>query len=191
MTDLNVPLSRPGTEPGVHRIEFARDTLHGIQQLIALMDQRSYLVLVITGVTSAAFFSIVGAFLGKLEQLLSLALIVPATAAWFLVEAGLVLWFSMRSIQGVAASPIAMEAPSMVFPMALLQRYEGDAQRYFDRLRTLSEDDVLRDYTAEIIKTSNVYVEKFHQVDEAARALYRSMIPWMIGILATIVLRVM
>ena len=75
----------------MQRIEFARENLRGIQQLIALMDQKSYLVLVITGVTSAAFFSIVGGYLGKLAQLLSPALIVPLTAAWFLVEAGLVL----------------------------------------------------------------------------------------------------
>ena len=189
MSDLKIATAGP--DSAKNRIEFARDTLHGVQQLIALMDQKSYLVLVITGVTSAAFFSIVGSFLSKIENLLSPVLIVPAMAAWFLVEASLILWFAMRSIQGVAASPITMDAPSMVFPMSLLKRYEGNAQQYFDRLRTLTDDDILRDYTAEIIKTSNVYVEKFHQVDEAARALYRSMVPWMIGILATIALRVM
>jgi hypothetical protein len=39
-----------------HRIEFARETLRGNQQLIQLLDQKSYWVLVIIGVTSAAFF---------------------------------------------------------------------------------------------------------------------------------------
>jgi len=42
------------------RIAFAGDTLRSIQQLIQLLDQKSYLILVITGVTSTAFFSIVG-----------------------------------------------------------------------------------------------------------------------------------
>ncbi len=173
------------------RIEFARENLRGIQLLIALMDQKSYLVLVITGVTSAAFFSIVGGYLGKIAQLLSPALIVPLTATWFLVEAGLVLWFALRSIQGVAARPVIMDAPCMVFPLALLKRYDGSAERYFERLRSLDVDDVLRDYAAEVIKTSTIYEEKSIQVNDAVRALYRSMIPWLIGILATIVLRVL
>lgn len=186
--DSHVPAAVDGT---VQRIEFARENLRSIQQLIALMDQKSYLVLVITGVTSAAFFSIVGGYLGKLAQLLSPALIVPLTAAWFLVEAGLVLWFSLRSIQGVAALPVTMDAPCMVFPLALLKRYDGNAERYFERLRSLDLDDVLRDLAVEIIKTSTVYQEKFTQVDDAVRALYRSMIPWLIGIFSIIVLRVL
>ncbi len=172
------------------RIDFARNTLGSVQQLIALMDQKSYLVLVITGVTSAGFFSIVGGYLGKLQVLLSPSLIVPVMSAWFLCEAGLVLWYAVKSIQGVVAKPNAIEVPNMVFPNSLLRRYEGDAQRYFDQLRVLTVDDILKDYSAEIVKTSHIYVEKFEQVDTAIKALYRSMIPWLIGILSTIIFRV-
>jgi hypothetical protein len=179
------------TDVAQHRIEFARDTLRGNQQLIQLLDQKSYLVLVIIGVTSAAFFSIVGGFLGKLEVLWSPHLLVPLMAAWFLSEAGLVLWYSLRSIQGVIAKKIDLDAPNMVFPHSLLRHHEGSGQRYFERLRDLEVDDILRDYTAEIIKTSNIFVEKSHQVNDAIKALYRSMVPWMIGILATIILRAM
>ena len=187
MNDLITPA--PGAEGIRHRIEFARDNLHGIQQLILAMDQKSYLVLVIMGVTSAAFFSFAGGVLGKVTHGLGPGLIVPASAAWFLIEAALVLWFALRSIQGVVAAPATIDAPALVFPVALMKRYDGDAQRYFDRLHTLDSDDILRDYAAEIIKTSSVYVEKFHQVEEAVHALYRSLVPWLIGILATIVIR--
>ena len=173
------------------RIEFAQETLRGIQLLIQLLDQKSYLVLVIMGVTSAAFFSIVGAYLGKIERLLSPQSMVPLLAAWFLVEAGLVLWYCLKSIQGVVAKPVAMDAPNLVFPHSLLRHYEGDPQRYFDRLRNLAADDMLRDYAAEIIKTSTIFVEKSDQVNDAVRALYRSMLPWMVGILVTIALRVL
>ncbi|MBI2799862.1 MAG: hypothetical protein HYX63_06170 [Gammaproteobacteria bacterium] len=173
------------------RIEFARETLRGIQLLIQLLDQKSYLVLVIMGVTSAAFFSIVGAYLGKIERLLSPQSMVPLLAAWFLVEAGLVLWYCLKSIQGVVAKPVTMDAPNMVFPHSLLRHYDSNPLRYFDRLCSLEADDILRDYAAEIIKTSTIFVEKSHQVNDAVRALYRSMLPWMAGILATIALRVM
>lgn len=84
-----------------------------------------------------------------------------------------------------------MDAPCMVFPLALLKRYDSNAERYFERLRSLELDDVLRDYAVEIIKTSTIYQEKFTQVDDAVRALYRSMIPWLVGIFSTIVLRVL
>jgi len=112
-------------------------------------------------------------------------------AAWFLFEAALVLWYSLRSIQGVIAQKIDLDAPNMVFPHSLLHHHEGSGQRYFERLCALEVDDILCDYTAEIIKTSNIFVEKAQQVNDAIKALYRSMVPWMIGILATIVLRAM
>lgn len=179
------------TDMALHRIEFARDTLRSTQQLIALLDQKSYLVLVITGVTSAAFFSVVGGFLGRLEVLLSPGLVVPLMAAWFLIEAGLVLWFSLKSIQAVVAAAVTIEAPDMVFPHALLRRYGNSAERYYEQLRSLDVDHLLRDYAAEIVKTASIYVEKSREVHDAVKALYRSMIPWLIGILATIVLRVL
>ena len=190
MTGVDEQTPAPAIDIAQHRIEFARDTLRSTQQLIALLDQKSYLVLVITGVTSAAFFSVVGGFLGRLENLLNPALLVPIMAAWFLFEAALVLWFSLKSIQGVVANAVTIDAPSMVFPHALLVRYNNSAEHYYEQLRSLDVDQLLRDYAAEIIKTSSIYVEKSRQVNDAVRALFRSMIPWLIGILATIVLRV-
>jgi hypothetical protein len=175
-----------GTE---HRIAFARDVLAGIQQLIQLMDQKSYLVLVIIGVTSAAFFSIAGSSIAKVQPHFDPAMLVAIATIWFVVEAGLVLMYSLKGIRGEVAKPIGLEAPGMVFPMALLKRYE--AEQYYERLRDLSVDDVLRDYSAEIIKTSNIYAVKFHQVDDAVKALFRSMIPWLLGILGTVLLRTM
>ena len=181
----------PTKDVTLHRIEFARETLRGNQQLIQLLDQKSYLVLVIIGVTSAAYFSVVGGFLGKLDVWLSPRLLVPLMAMWFLFEAGLVLWYALKCIQGVIAKTITMEAPNMVFPHGLLKHYEGSGERYFNRLRTLEIDDILRDYTAEIFKTSAIFVEKSNQLNDAIHALYRSMVPWLVGILVTIVLRAM
>ena len=65
------PTLRDAANMGAQRIEIARDTLHSSQQISQFLDQKSYLVLVIMGVTSAAFFSTVGSFLGKLAVLLS------------------------------------------------------------------------------------------------------------------------
>lgn len=79
-----------------------------------------------------------------------------------------------------------MEAPGMVFPHRLLEQFEGDPQRYFERLRRVDVEDILRDYAVEIIKTSTVYVEKSVQVDDSVKALYRSMLPWLIGILTSV-----
>ena len=169
------------------RIQFAKDTLRGIQGLIALMDQKSYLVLVIIGLTSAAFFSVVGSSLGKLEMTLSSRLIAPAAAVWFLLEVSRVLWFAMKSIRSALAQPGMPEAPDMVFPHALVRRYQGDSRRYFDRLATLHSSDILRDYAAEILKTSHIFIEKSAQVEDAIKALIRSLLPWFVGILATIV----
>jgi len=70
----------------------------------------------------------VGPFLGELEDLPSPHAIVPVMAAWFMVEAGIVLWYSLKSIHGVIAAPVVVEAPGMVFPHGLLHRYDGDAQ---------------------------------------------------------------
>ena len=88
------------------RLEFARENLRSTQQLIQFLDQKSYLVLVITGVTSAAFFSTVGAFLGRPEALISLRTLMAAMAIWFMVEAGIVVVFlekhSRRGGQGGA-----------------------------------------------------------------------------------------
>lgn len=170
------------------RITFARDTLRSIQQLIQLLDQKSYLILVITGVTSTAFFSIVGAYIGRLQHRVDSTLIVPVMSAWFLIEAGLILWFALKSIQGDIGKPVVIEAPGMIFPHGILSRY--DAQRYYDTLTALSDDEILCDYSAEILKTSNIFCVKSQQVDKAVKALYRSMIPWMISIAATFYFRV-
>jgi len=171
------------------RIQFAKDNLRGIQSLIALMDQKSYLVLVIVGLTSAAFFSVVGSSLGKIEMALSPRLIAPIAAIWFLFEVSRVLWFSLKSIRSAIALPGMADAPEMVFPHALIRRYDGNPQRYFERLQTLDGGDILRDYSAEIFKTSHIFIEKSAQVEDAVKALIRSLLPWVVGILATIVFR--
>ena len=174
-----------------HRVEFVRETLRSIQQLIQLLDQKSYLILVIMGVTSAAFYSTTSGSLARIETLLSLPSIVALMAVWFMTEAGIVLWYSLKSIQGVVAKSVAMEAPSMVFPHSLLRAYDHDPQRYFERLRTLDVDEILRDYSVEIVKTSTIFVEKTVQVNDAVKALFRSMLPWIVGILASILSRTM
>jgi hypothetical protein len=171
------------------RIQFAKDTLRGIQSLIALMDQKSYLVLVIIGLTSAAFFSVVGPSLGKIEMTLSSRLIAPVTAIWFLLEVSRVLWFSLKSIRSAIALPAMPDAPEMVFPHALVRRYDSNPQRYYERLEALDGGDILRDYAAEIFKISHIFIEKSAQVEDAIKALIRSLLPWVVGILVTIVSR--
>jgi hypothetical protein len=83
-------------------------------------------------------------------------------------------------------------APGMLFPLMLLKRYSvagiDRETAYLDRLRTLQPDDVLQDYSNQIIEVSIIYEAKQKQVNLGLR-LFRWMgILWLITMLVVVMI---
>ena len=87
-------------------------------------------------------------------------------------------------------------APGLIFPLSILGQFkaesEQDAERYFQKMSGLQSDDILRDYSREILEISSIYKSKHHRINLSLDLFRWLTIFWIVTILlllALIVLR--
>lgn len=158
------------------RVEFAQSAYDSIQQLIRFVDQKSSLVLGVTGLSSTALFVVIdlpGGWGASTDYILG------ALALWYMVHAALTIWHAILTFN---ARPNALGnrcgAPAMLFPLMILSRYEESDVAYLRALRKLGPEDILADYAQQVMEVSHIYRVKQSHLQRAAKHLLWSAIPW-------------
>ena len=169
------------------RIEFARHGFDNVQSLIRFMDQKSGFTLVVLALLSAAFVSILGLYFDKGSPLGDERLVVFGAAAVYLLCAVSALSHCLRTIR---ARPNVLgnhcAAPGMLFPFIIKDVFGLSDARYLDKLKGLECQEMLADYSQQLMENSNIYLEKSRHVNLTLYWLHWIIFPW-VAALATIV----
>jgi hypothetical protein len=187
----------PASNPSVQtQIAFAQSAFANIQDLNRTMDAKANYLLSSVALLTAA-----------LGHVASSAVTVTAQADWqrVLKGAGIVLMllyllvaFAVIAVatniyrarsQRVAA---ASTPPGMLFPLMILKRYSvddnPDETAYLNRLETLRAEDILQDYSNQIMEVSIIYEAKQRQVN-LGLALFRwTGVLWLLTMLVVVMI---
>lgn len=176
------------------QLDFARSAFANIQELNRTMDAKANYLLASVALLTAALGLVASRavavtvhedwqrLLKGTAILLMLVYLLVAFAVIF-VATGI---YQARSPRHSAAT----RAPGMLFPLMLLQRYtvegQADESAYLDRLRTLQADDILQDYSNQIIEVSIIYEAKQEQVNRCLSLFRWTGFLWLITMLVIV-----
>jgi len=174
----NEQITRQPSEIEKIRIEFLRHVFSNVQELIRLIDQKGSFVLAAVSLFSVAMFTVIGIYLnsqpGTEKYVLAILIF------WYLTHAGKTVW---HSILVTRARPHALgskcNAPQLIFPLIIMQRYQGSDANYLRALQQVEPDDIMADYSQQIIENSNIYLLKQHHINKSVEHLLRSVLPWL------------
>jgi len=87
------------------------------------------------------------------------------------------------------------EAPGLMFPLTVLSRFKVDGnvseEKYLDRLSSATPQDLLYDYSNQIIEISNIYRFKQAQINLSIRRFQWLSILWIISMLLLVLIVVL
>ncbi|MGH2545013.1 MAG: hypothetical protein ACRDIB_19645, partial [Ardenticatenaceae bacterium] len=181
------------------QIAFAQSAFSNIQELNRTMDQKANNLLSSVALLTAA-----------LSLVASRAVAVTVENDWqrflrgtgialvllYLLVAFAVIFVATSIYQARGGRPTAgTTAPGMIFPLMLLKRYSvdgnADETAYLARLKTLQPDDVLQDYSNQIVEVAIIYGAKQKQVNFCLRLFRWTGILWLVTMLVVVVIIVM
>jgi len=86
-------------------------------------------------------------------------------------------------------------APGLIFPLMLLERYrkdnDADEDSYFVRLLNVQGNDILHDYSNQVMETSKIYQIKQRQINASIRWFQYLSIAWIVSILLFLAMTVL
>jgi type IV secretory pathway VirB2 component (pilin) len=190
------PLEVAADAPVRIQLDFVQSAFANIQELNRMLDQKANYLLAAVALLTAALGIVVsgaitiatredwqralkgaGVLLILLYLLLAFAVIFVATSI-----------YQARSHRVSAATG----APGMLFPLMLLRRYsvadKVNETAYLDRLRTLQPDDILQDYSNQIIEVSIIYEAKQKQLNLGLRLFKWMGILWLVTMLVVVMI---
>ena len=189
------PLAPASDASAQTQIAFAQSAYANIQELNRTMDLKANYLLASVALLTAALGLVVSRAVAVIAQedwqrvlkgaaiLLTLLYLLLAFAVIF-VATGI---YQARS-QRVSATTAA---PGMLFPLMLLKRYsvagKADETAYLDRLRTLQPDEILQDYSNQIVEVSIIYEAKQKQVNTVLQLFRWTGILWLLTMLVVVI----
>ena len=180
--------------PAQTQLDFARSVFANIQELNRTMDAKANYLLASVALLTAALGLVASRALAVTVQedwqrLLKGTAIVLVLG--YLLVAFTVIYLATGIYQARSQRVSARtEAPGMLFPLMLLHRYsvdgKADESAYLDRLRTLQSDDILQDYSNQIIEVSIIYEAKQKQVNMCLSLFRWAGILWLLTMLVVV-----
>ncbi len=151
------------------RVDFAIRSMLHIQELVRFMDQKSGLVLTAVGILTTAQ----GAFI---VRLFSLATVSPLQQALRLATLGCALIYILVAFSVIFAGTKVFtpsvkprrpdsKAPGLIFPLAILQKQDGNEDLYQQRIMQAMPSDLLLDLSNQIVELSNIFKAKSRYLD--------------------------
>jgi hypothetical protein len=181
------------------QIAFAQSVFSNVQDLNRTMDQKASNLLSSVALLTAALSLVASRavsvtvendwhrFLRGTGITLVLVYLLVAFAVIFVAT-------SIYEARG-ARRAASTTAPGMIFPLMLLKHYAvdglADETAYLARLKTLQPDDVLQDYSNQIVEVAIIYEAKQKQVNFCLWLFRWLGILWLVTMLLVVVIIVM
>jgi hypothetical protein len=190
------------------RLDYVMRSYINIQELIRFMDQKAgYLLAAMVLLTTALGIVAAKAMDASANLTWQVNLSIPAITdtlkvlalvafAAYLVLAFLVLVTATRVYKALpnTLNPNST-APGLIFPLMLLERYrkdnDADEDSYFVRLLNVQGNDILHDYSNQVMETSKIYQIKQRQINASIRWFQYLSIAWIVSILLFLAMTVL
>ncbi|MDD5670041.1 MAG: hypothetical protein PHN49_00200 [Candidatus Omnitrophica bacterium] len=166
------------------QIDFCKNSLQNIQNLIARMDLKAGIILTIVGLLSPAIYPFaIALFENCIHMVVRIGL--GLILAVYFIFLALLLW-AIRNV--FIARPASVgnyaQAPQMLFPQLILKTYKSDKD-FKEKATQLTHDDIVADYSNQIMECSFIYELKHNYVNKAIKWLLCLLIPWVLFLMVS------
>src|SRR5439155_26424277 len=83
-------------------------------------------------------------------------------------------------------------APGLIFPLTVLERHKADdvmdEEMYFRRMASVSSNDIIRDYSNQVLEISAIYHRKQSHINSSVRLFQYLSISWIVTMLLLLLL---
>jgi hypothetical protein len=83
-------------------------------------------------------------------------------------------------------------APGLIFPLTVLERHRAqdavDEEMYFRRMANVSSNDIIRDYSNQVLEVSAIYHRKQTHINSSVRLFQYLSISWIVTMLLLLLL---
>ncbi len=162
--------------------DFCKGALENIQNLIRFMDIKGGAILTMAGLLTAVLYGLVIFYMdndaasGKIHYFLLVVVVVYfINLAIVMCKASLIFFARPGDSKNYSSAPL------MLFPLLILKNHNTDKD-YKERAENLSCEDILADYSNQIIVCSKIYEIKHDHVNSALNWVVLLLIPWFIFI---------
>ena len=204
--------TQPSVDESIQQAELSTDTLFkarldyvmrsfiNIQELIRFMDQKAgYLLAAVVllttalGIVASKAMDANANFTWQVDISAPAVVITLKVLAFIAFGAYMLLAFIVliTATKVYKALPNMLNprstAPGLIFPLILLERYkkdnDADEDSYFMRLLNVQGNDILHDFSNQVMETSKIYQIKQRQINTSIRWFEYLSIAWITSII--------
>jgi hypothetical protein len=178
------------------RLDFAQRCLVNAQDLSRMLDLKaSFLLSAVALMTAALGIVASKAFEVLAEPGLQAALQVAGLVSFliYVVLAFLVVYTATRVFRALGRTLThKSSAPGLIFPLTVLERHKADdavdEEMYFRRMANVGSNDIIRDYSNQVLEVSAIYHRKQTHINTSVRLFQYLSISWIVTMLLLLLL---
>jgi len=167
------------------RLDYVQRCFINVHELNRMLDQKANFLLASVGLITAALGVIATAALNRKTAEDWQLYLKTVAFTFLLVYLFLAFWVVLITTKVFRARTKLVSpnthAPGLLFPLILLNRYH-DEIGYKNKVSVLSYDDIIEDYSHQIIEVSNIYSSKQHNMNQATAAFQYLVWLWITSV---------
>jgi hypothetical protein len=173
------------------RLDFAERCLVNAQDLSRMIDLKASFLLSAVALMTAALGIVASKALEvTTDEGLRVALKAVGLVSFlaYVVLAFLVVYVATQVFRALGKMLTRESlAPGLIFPLTVLERHKADdvvdEEKYFRRLANVSSNDIIRDYSNQVLEVSAVYHRKQAHINTSVRLFQYLSISWIVTML--------
>ncbi len=179
------------------RLDFAERCLANCQDLNRFMDQKaSYLLSAVALMTAAV--GIVGSKVLDTNPVETWRLAIKVVAMLFFIGYVIVAFGVIynatqvfRALPSLLRRSSASTAPGLIFPLVVVSKFKGDEgvddELYYRKLVNITPEEMLRDYSNQIVEISTIYAHKQKRINRSLDLFRALTVSWVVAIVLLLV----
>ena len=178
------------------RLDFAQRCLVNAQDLNRMIDLKANFLLSAVALMTAALGIVASQALEvSVDAGLGIALKAVGLVSFlaYVVLAFMVVYASTQVFRALGIT-LTQEswAPGLIFPLTVLERHKADdvvnEEMYFRRMATVSSNDIIRDYSNQVLEISAIYHRKQAHINTGVRLFQYLSVSWIVTMLLLLLL---
>lgn len=166
---------------------FARHVFDNGQNLIARMDGKAGAVLVIVGLLTSSLLAATSRFKPDLNSLnFNHYVIYALLLTFFVAIIAVVLEIKSVLLARLGDNENTSDSPRLIFPSNIISMYGSSSKNYYNKISNLSSDEMIRNYSQQIVANSRIFNTKAVHVNKAIKAMLTASIVWLMECVALI-----
>lgn len=167
------------------QLVFAQRAFVNAQELVRFMDQKAAFLLATVGIATSALSALALAILRQSADVPKYLVVPTVVLALVYVLLSVVLIWTATAVFAARTHGIRSDsnAPGLLFPLIVLKKHDKNEDAYRRALASTTFEELLAEYSNQIMEVSNIYAEKQKRINLALLLFQVLIVLWTVELL--------